>query len=273
MKFADLHLHTRFSDGTLTPQELVSRSKKAGLSAIAVTDHDCVLGIAPAMEAGAQEEIEVIPGIELTAEHKGIEIHMLGYLLDHRCPALTERIKILDKNRVERVHKMTAKLNELGVPLKPEDVFSIAGPGIVGRLHVARALLEKGYTSSVHEAFQKYIGDKGPAYVLGFRFSPQEAIALIKEAGGVPVLAHPYLMHDDELIPEFVACGLMGLEVYYPEHSQGMANYYLETAKKYKLLVTGGSDYHGQIKPGVKLGCIKLDYGFVEKLKEAQNRL
>lgn len=273
MKYCDLHLHTCFSDGTLTPQELVIKSKKAGLSCVAITDHDTTRAIAPAQEQAVESSIEVISGIELTAEHKGIEIHMLGYLLDHNAPALIERIKILDENRVERVHKITEKLRAIGVPLDADEVFKIAEGGTVGRLHIARALKQQGLVATLQEAFQKYIGDKGPAFVLGFRFSPEEAIDLIKRSGGVPVLAHPYLLRNDELIPEFVQYGLMGLEIYYPEHSQGMVNFYLDLAKKYGLLATGGSDYHGEVKPDVKIGCVKINYSLVEKLKEAKAKL
>jgi len=273
VKFADLHLHTCLSDGTLTPQELTRACAKAGLSAMAVTDHDTVAGVGPAMEEAASAGIEVLPGIELTAEYEGIEIHMLGYLFDHNCPELLEKISVLNKNRVERVYKMLHKLKELGVSLEAQKVFDIAAGGIVGRLHVARAMHQVGQVSSVYEAFQKYIGDKGPAYVLGFRFSPKEAIELIKSAGGIPVLAHPYLMRRDELIGEFANLGLMGIEAYYPEHSQGMINYYLDVAKTYGLLVTGGSDYHGEVKPDVKICCLKLDYALVEQLKLAKERL
>ena len=273
MKFADLHLHTCFSDGTLTPQELVGRSIKAGLSAIAITDHDTVAGISPAMEEAAATDLEVLPGIELTAEHEGIEIHMLGYLFDYKNAELLERIAELNKIRVERVYKIINKLKESGLSLDPQKVFDISGGGIVGRLHIARAMAAEGLVANIYEAFQKYIGDKGPAFVLGFRFSPRQAIELIRGAGGVPVLAHPYLMHNDELIPEFVGFGLMGLEAYYPEHSQGMVNFYLDMAKTHGLVVTGGSDFHGAVKPDVKLGCLKLDYKLVEALKLAKEKL
>ena len=273
MKFADLHLHTRYSDGTLTPQELVGRSIGAGLSAIAITDHDTVAGIDSAMEEAAVTGFEVLPGIELTAEYEGIEIHILGYLFDRYCPELLERIADLNKRRVERVYKIIDKLNESGLSLDPQKVFDIASGGIVGRLHIARAMAAEGLVANTYEAFQKYIGDKGPAFILGFRFSPRQAIELIKTAGGVPVLAHPNLMHKDELIPEFVGFGLMGLEAYYPEHSQGMVNFYLDMAKTYGLVVTGGSDYHGAVKPDVKLGCLKLDYKLVEELKLVKEKL
>ena len=182
-------------------------------------------------------------------------------------------MEILKKNRVERIHKIVNKLNELGIALNPQDVFAIARHGTAGRLHVARALEKAGFVGNVFEAFQKYIGDKGPAYVCGFRFSPAEAIKLIKDVGGVPVLAHPCTLNNDELIPKFVDYGIMGLEVYYPEHSQSMINFYLSLCEKYNLLVTGGSDCHGSAKPEVRIGSIKIPYELVEKLKEAKSKL
>ncbi len=270
MKFADLHLHTIFSDGTYTPEELISESKKSGLSAIAVVDHDTVLGIEPATKIANTEDIEVLPGIELSAEYDGLEVHILGYLIDYKREKLIEKLEFLKKNRIERIYKIVDKLKNMDVVLEAESVFALAKYGTVGRLHVARAMVKAGLVHSIAEAFRKYIGDKGPAYVCNFRFSPSDAIKLIKEAGGIPVLAHPYTIMKDELIPEFVDCGLMGLEAYYPEHTQGMTNFYLGLAKKYNLLVTGGSDCHGKAKPEAKIGSVKIPYELVEKLKEVK---
>lgn len=273
MKFADLHLHTVFSDSTYTPEELIREAKLAGLSAIAVVDHDTVSGIEPSIRAGRLKEIEVLSGIEVTAENQGIEIHILGYLIDYRHKGLLEKLAVLKKNRIERVYKITGKLRELGINLQADLVFEIAKEGTCGRLHIARAMQKQGIVSSTSEAFKKYIGDKCPAYVSGFRLSPEEAIKLIKSASGIPVLAHPYTIRDDDLIPQFVDSGLMGLEVYYPEHSQGMVNFYLDLAKKFNLLLTGGSDCHGSLKPDIKVGSVKVDYELVEKLKEAKEKL
>ncbi len=274
LKFADLHLHTVFSDGTLTCEELVSRAGIAGLSAIAIVDHDSVAGFAQAQEAGLKNSVEVLSGVELTAEYEGMEIHVLGYLFDCTYPPLLEKLESLKKNRVERIYRICDKLKkEMDVVLDPDSVFSLAKKGTVGRLHVARAMVNVGLVNSVYEAFYKYIGDRCPGYVSGFKLTPSEAINLIKRSGGIPVLAHPYTLRRDELIPEFVKMGLMGLEVYYSEHSQGMVNFYLDLARKYDLLVTGGSDFHGDAKPDVKLGLVKIPYELVEKLKDAQKLL
>lgn len=274
MRYADLHLHTVFSDGTYSPAELISAGAGAGLAAIAVVDHDSVGGIALTMEEGARSGIEVIPGIELTAEEEGCEIHILGYLIDYASQPLLEKLEVLKRNRIERIYKILEKLKDkMGVTLRPEAVFGIAAKGTVGRLHVAQAMVREKIVGSVFEAFKKYIGDKSPAYVLGFRFSPREAICLVREAKGIAVLAHPYSLGRDDFIPRFVKDGLMGIEVYYPEHTPGMTSFYLEAAKKYGLLVTGGSDCHGSAKPEVRIGSVKIPYELVEKLKDAKSKL
>lgn len=271
MKFADLHLHTIFSDGSYTPEELLSQSLKSGLSTIAIVDHDTVEAIAPAIEISGKQGIEVLSGIELSAEYDGLEIHILGYLIDYHNEKLRQKLEFLKSNRVERIYKITDKLKEIGLDLKPDTVFDIAKQGTVGRLHVARAMLKAGLVSSIPQAFGKYIGDKSPAYVCNFKFSPFDAIRLIRNTGGIPVLAHPYILNRDDLILKFIDYGLMGLEAYYPEHTKTMVNHYLTLAKKYNLLVTGGSDCHGDAKPEIKIGSIKIPYELVEKLKEARD--
>ena len=268
MRYADLHVHSSESDGTLTPRQLVKESLTRGLSAIALVDHDTVGGIPEAMAAAQGTNLEVIAGIELTSQYEKQEIHILGYFLDCQDKALLEKLKLVQLNRIERVYKIVNNLEEQGVKLNAQVVFDISGKGTVGRMHIARALLKEGWVTTTAEAFRKYIGDKSPAYVLGFSLSPAEAINLIKGAGGVAVLAHPYMLHNDELITEFAGYGLQGIEVYYPEHSQSMVNFYLDLAKKLNLLVTGGSDFHGSVKPEIKLGTIKIPIELVEKLRQ-----
>lgn len=271
MKFADLHLHTVFSDGTYTPEELVEKALKQELCAVAIVDHDTVGGILPTLDAAAGHNLEILPGIELTAEYNGIEVHILGYLIDYQRKSLKEKLDRLKQNRIARIYKITEKLRSLGIKLNPETVFALAKAGTVGRLHVARAMVQERLAGSIFEVFQKYIGDKSPAYVCGFRFSPPEAINLIKDVGGIPVLAHPYSLNNTGLIVEFINYGLQGLEVYYPEHTSAKVNFYLGLAKQYNLLVTGGSDCHGAAKPEVKIGSVKIPYQLVEKLKQAKN--
>jgi hypothetical protein len=273
VKFADLHLHTAASDGTYTPDELVAKALAAGLSCIALTDHDTVEALEEAIRLGNQRGLEVLPGIELSAEYESQEVHILGYLLDYKSPPFLKQLEVLKANRIKRVHRIVEKLNKIGIGLNAQDVFNISGQATPGRLHIARALVKSGLVKSIFEVFNKYIGDKGPAYSLGFRFTPEEAIKFIRDAGGLPVLAHPYILRNDKLIPEFARLGLMGLEVYYPEHSQGETNFYLNLAKEYNLLATGGSDCHGKAKPEVRIGSLKIPYELVEKLKAAKEGL
>lgn len=266
-KLADLHLHTHFSDGTFSPEQLVEEAKKASLSAIAVTDHDCVLGINPAKDA-ANGALEIIPGIELSAEIDSNEIHILGYFIDQNFPPLVTELVKINEIRRNRIYDILDKLRKLGIDLDPQDVFNIAGRGSVSRLHIARAMFNRGVISNIYEAFARYIGNDGPAYVGNFSLTPKEAIQLILAAKGVPVLAHPHNSSCDELIPGFVRVGLKGLEVYYPEYSEVITRYYLQIANKYGLLVTGGSDCHGDAKPDVKVGKVSIPYELVEKLKQ-----
>jgi len=270
MRFADLHLHTNFSDGSFSPEELIKALADTDISCIAVADHDTVMGIRPALEEAKSTGIEVLPAIELTAEYETSEIHILGYLIDCENKDLLATTALLKQNRIERIYKMVEKLKKMGLDLEAEAVFSFTKEGTVGRLHVARAMLGAGFVNSVSEAFEKYIGDKKPGYVLGFKLSPREAIDLIKNAGGIPVLAHPYTVSREDVISQIIECGVMGLEAYYPEHMHGMTDFYLELAKEKNLLVTGGSDFHGASKPLLQLGVFKIPYELVERLKAAK---
>jgi len=273
MNCADLHLHTDFSDGTSTPRELILEAAKAGLSAISITDHDTVDAVSFSIEFAQGYNIEVIPGVELSTEYQGLEVHILGYLVDHGNQMLQEKLAFLRNSRIERIYKMVEQLRKVGLKLGAQDIFNFSRGSTIGRMHVAQAMVKNGLVASTREAFQKYIGNKRPGYVLGFKLSPAEAIKLIKDTGGIPVLAHPYSLNNDMLIPELVKCGLMGLEVYYPEHSQSMINFYSDLSVKFNLLVTGGSDFHGGVKPEVKMGVMKIPYELVERLKEAKANL
>ena len=270
MKYADLHVHTASSDGTYTSAQLVKEGISRGISALAIVDHDTTEALAEAIAQAQGSSLEIIPGIELTAQHQNQEIHILGYFLDYLNADLLEQLKLIQLNRVERVYKIIENLQEMGLKLDPATVFGISGKATVGRMHIARALVKDGLVGSTAEAFRKYIGDKSPAYVLGFRLGVPEAIKLIQAAGGVAVLAHPYMLHNDALITEFAGYGLEGIEVHYPEHSQSMVNFYLDLAKKLNLLVTGGTDFHGSAKPEIKLGMIKIPMELVEKLRLAK---
>lgn len=269
MQYADLHIHTNFSDGTFSPAEVILLAKKSGIDCISITDHDTLKAYASSYPA---EGIEIIPGIELSAEIDNTEAHILGYGIEIQERWFQEKLAELCQNRLKRMDEMCRKLNVLGIPVKVDEVLAFAGNSCVGRLHLARTLAKKGFVSSPQAAFNKYIADGGPAYVSKFGLKPQEAIALVLEVKGIPVLAHPYSLANQNLIPEFVKAGLMGLEVFYPEHRPSHIEHYQKLAQEYGLLITGGSDCHGQAKPEIKLGMTKIHYALVEKLKDARRK-
>jgi predicted metal-dependent phosphoesterase TrpH len=260
-------LHTSFSDGTYTPEELAAQGKRHGLAAMSLTDHDTVEGCARMAAACEAESIEFITGTELTAEMRGNELHLLGYGVDvenQKLLAETARYQLVRQNRIR---EMVARLNQLGVPLEPDAVFTLASCRAPGRPHVARALVQAGLCGSLDEAFERYLKVNRPAWVPKFKVSALEAIALIHQAGGVAVMAHPGLNRTDEVIPEMVAAGLDGLECFHSKHSTGAANHYQQMAAKYGLLVTGGSDCHGNNKGKPLIGTVKIPYLHVEQLK------
>jgi hypothetical protein len=270
MKFADLHLHTHFSDGTFTPEELVERARNLGFAAIALTDHDTVEGCARAAAACAVAQMTFVAGAELTAEFEDTEVHIIGYLLETDNPVLLEKIGKFQNVRQNRIREMVAALNKLGLPLKAETVFALANCKSPGRPHVARALVKENLVSSLDAAFEKYLKKGRPAWVPKSKMSALEAIELIHQAGGLAVMAHPGLNRTDDVIPDIVAAGLDGIECFHTKHSTAMSDRYLQIADKYHLLITGGSDCHGFSKLKPLIGTVKLPYDHVEKLFAAQ---
>lgn len=266
---ADLHIHTFYSDSTSSPEDVVKRSLEAGLSAIAITDHDTLEGIQPTLEAAKGKSLEVITGIELSSEIHGKEVHILGYLFDGTNKMMLEQLHSFQKTRVERMKKMIVKLDELGIKgINLEEVCALTQSQAVGRPHLASILVKKGKVLNTKEAFDKYLAEGAPAYVPKQEQSPFEVIALINEAGGLAVLAHPMLTGLDELIPSFVKAGLGGLEVYYPNCTQTVVQYYENIAKKHNICLTGGSDDHGKAKNYTAIGRVKIPYELIEKMKE-----
>ena len=273
MKFADLHLHTQFSDGTFTPEELVLRAQNAGLACIALTDHDTVEGCARAAAACAAVKMDFITGAELTAEHEDTEVHILGYFLDTQNKMLLERIGKFQAVRQNRITEMCAALNKLGIPLKAESVFALANCRSPGRPHVARALVKEKLIGNLDEAFEKYLKKGRPAWVPKTKMSALEGVELIHQAGGLAVMAHPGLNRTDDIIPDLVAAGLDGIECFHTKHTTVMSERYLMIAEKHRLLVTGGSDCHGFSKLKPLIGTVKLPYEHVQRLYAAkQNR-
>ncbi len=269
MKFADLHLHTQFSDGTFTPEELVLQAQKNGLSCIALTDHDTVEGCARAATACEAVKMDFITGAELTAEHEDIEVHILGYFLDINDAKFLARIAQFQTVRQNRIREMVAALNRLGIQLRAEAVFELANCRSPGRPHVARALVKEKLIGSLDEAFDRYLKKGRPAWVPKSKMSALEAVDLIHGAGGLAVIAHPGLNRTDDIIPQLVSAGMDGIECFHTKHSTVMSERYLEYADKYRLLVTGGSDCHGYSKARPLIGTVRLPYDHIEKLKAA----
>ncbi len=269
----DLHTHTTASDGSLTPYELVKLAKDNGFSAIAVTDHDTVDSIPQAMQAGEELGIEVIPGIELSCNFAR-ELHMIGLFVNPNDPPLAKKLKELAKNREIRNLKTLEILNSLGIPITVEEVKKIATGNIWGRAHFAKILCDKGYVSSVKEGFQKYLGHGRVAHVNEDRIEPEEAISLIREAGGIPILAHMhYLKLSDselkELLIRFQKSGLLGAEVIYTEYTPQQTKLYTELVEQLGLLKSGGSDFHGAMKPQIPLdpNHLRIPYSFLKEIK------
>jgi len=247
MSKVDLHIHTTASDGRFSPAEIVRKSAELGLSVIAISDHDTVNGIAEALAAAeAYPQLTVIPAVEINTDIPQGEAHILGYFIDFTDRELNTALEYLRDSRLRRAEKMIAKLDKLGVHIKWERVQEIAGDGTVGRPHLAQALLEKGYITSNQEAFTRYIGKDGPAYVEREKITPTGAVELILHANGLPVLAHPFTIDDPEtMIIELKRAGLVGIETYYKDYDTSQIAELVRLAGKYNLITTGGTDYHG----------------------------
>lgn len=257
----DLHLHTTASDGKLNPKELVYQAALLGLVVIAITDHDTVGGILPALEAAKDfPQLRVIPGVEISTElHEG-EAHILGYFINYNHTHLNNMLHEIQTVRFERAKKMVNKLNNMNINIKWEIVQEIAGEGSVGRPHIAQALVKAGYILTLREAFNKYIGRECPSYVPRKKVTPTEAIELIVDANGLPVLAHPAdIKNLDSFVATLKEAGLKGMEIYYNGYSSNTIDHLLNLAHKHSLVISGGSDYHGlDDSAGTNLGSVNI---------------
>ena len=281
MSRLDFHLHTTHSDGSCTPAEVIALAAKAGVTALAITDHDITTGLPEATAAGKDRGIEIIPGIEISSLLGGSELHMLGYFLDYQDARLNERLMRLRESRHRRNPKIIERLQAAGIDITYDEVRALAGTDSVGRPHIARVLMEKGVVSSAKEAFDQWLADGRPAYVARELPTPAEAIHWIKEAKGLAVLAHPTWVKITEgtltdLVRTLKADGLDGVEVHYSTHSPRQTRDYLALATQQGLLVTGGSDFHGLTKPdievGIGKGSLHVPNSLLDKMKTAVAR-
>ncbi|MBN1130504.1 MAG: PHP domain-containing protein [Chitinispirillaceae bacterium] len=266
-RYVDLHIHTIHSDGTSTVQEVLEAASRKGLAAVAITDHDCIDAYPAAIELGSQMGVEVVPGVELSSEIEGADIHILGYYIDFTDPTLNRILQEMKEARFQRARKMIENLNRQGVDLRFETVLAIAGVGAIGRPHIAAAMLREELVYSFREAFEKYLGYGLPAYVEKYKMRPRDVFDLIKGAGGIPILAHPGVTRVDERIKEFIDDGVMGLEAYHTEHSAAYQQQYIKIARKYGLAITGGSDFHNANHNKSEIGIPRVPYGTVKSLK------
>ena len=278
--YIDLHTHSTASDGSFSPTELVKLAKEMGLRALALTDHDTIEGLEEFIKTGKELDLETVPGTELSAYFEKGTLHILGYFIDFHSQKLKDRLKKLQEARAERNPKIVKKLQALGIPITYEEVVAISGGGQIGRPHFAKLLLQKGIVKTFDEAFERFLKKGAPAYVEKDKIFPRECLEIILEAGGIPVLAHPFTLHlENDALEAFVKqlkdWGLRGIEAYYTEHTPAQTAFYLKLAEKYGLCVTGGSDFHGKNKPEIKLGLgygnLRVPYRLLERLKEVKN--
>lgn len=274
----DLHLHTTASDGLLDPPALVAEAQRRDVSVLSVTDHDTVAGLDPAADAARRRGIRFVPGIEISTTSAGQEIHILGYFLDPRDGALLSFLEGTRAARIGRLRAIAAKLRDLGIVVDVEPLLASGKPGTVGRPHLARALVREGYVGSFDEAFDLYLAQGRPAYVERPDVAPARAIEVIAAARGIPVLAHPGLYQADGIIPSLVDHGLRGVEVYHAQHTPADIVEYRRVAARFDLLVTGGSDFHGDAGIGAgaggpTIGTPSLPAADFERLQRAAERL
>jgi len=269
----DLHAHTVFSDGLFTPEKLVTEAARLKLTAVAITDHDAVGGIDRAIAAGRQLQVEVVPGVEMSCNASGVDVHILAYYIDYQNPAVLEFFEVVRRKRAERAEKMVAKMKELGVNISFDRVRALAQDAATGRPHVAQALVEAGAVRTVEEAFQRYIGYDGPAYFPKMQLTPKEAMEFIHRHGGIAVIAHPGTYHNDGAVYSAIAVGADGIEVWHPDHAPRNTDHYREVATKNGLIMTGGSDCHGGRKQGkIFLGSVTVPYSCLQDVKNLRDK-
>lgn len=273
MKYVDLHVHTTASDGSFPPAAVVELAKTAGYAAIAVTDHDNTGGLPEAAAAGAKLGVEIVPGIELSTEYAGGEVHILGYFIDPAADSLSDLLETALLHREERNTRICAVLRAAGVDVTMEELREKFPGAVLGRPHIGQVMAEKGYVTDVKQAFRDYLGRGARCYVPKVNMPMERAIDRILRAGGLPVLAHPYQYELGDaglrtLIEMAMGCGVVGMECVYSKYDEAQTAALLALAAEYGLLPTGGSDFHGASKPNISIGTTKAPYAYLEGLKE-----
>lgn len=279
----DLHVHTTASDGSLSPAEIVKLAKKVGISVIGVTDHDTTAGNQEALDEGERLGVKVIPGVELSIDGFKGTVHILGYFKGKEWIALEDRLSRVKDGREERNKEICNRLRSLGFDIEYKDLIKVAGSNIVGRPHIAKVLVDKGVASNMQDAFRRYLGKGKAAYVDRYRLTAKEAISFIREAVGVSVLAHPATIkfdrrtNLDSMVKNLMEFGLEGIEAFSVEHRKEQTKNYMSLAKNFGLIITGGTDFHGDLRPGVEIGIghgkLDVPYSSYENLRDRLNRL
>lgn len=271
-KKADLHIHTIYSDGTFSPRDAVESARLKGLSAVAITDHDITDGIEEALKAGAKIGIEVIPGIELSCDYNGCEVHILGFYINWENRHFQDKLKIFQKARERRAVHILSKLKMVGIKMDEQMLFSQANIGSISRIHFARVLIKMGEAKDIKDAFQKYLVEGKPAFVRKLRITPEDALSMIHRVGGISVVAHPVFGGGRKsFLKKLKRLGLAGVEAYHPGQPPQITKKILKFADELNLIITGGSDSHGEEKSEDPIGSVKIDYSFVDKLKAEKN--
>ncbi len=270
-EYADLHLHSNYSDGRFSPKELINKSCLLGLQAIAIVDHDDISAVPEAIKYGKEKGIEVLTGVELSIFYQNYDLHILAYCFDYQNSELVKYLNFFKQERINRACKIVQNLNKLGMPISIEEVLENAGHGSIGRPHIADILVNRGFVYSFQEAFNKFLGDGKPANVEKYKIDLENAVALVKAAGGVCAVAHPGMRLKDEDLLILVKSGLDGIEVIHPKHSETQIRNYMEIAKNNNLLITGGSDFHDGRNGEEALGKFNIPYKAVTDMKELAN--
>lgn len=277
--YVDLHIHTTYSDGSFTPEEVVRYAHKVGISAISITDHDIVDAIPLALIEGEKLGIEVIPGVELSCEinnSRTDEMHILGYFINWENVQFRKSLDLFRTKRKQRAYQILEKLRKFNIFLDEKQLFDVAGSGSIGRLHFAKVMIEEGFANSIGEVFNRFLAYGKPAYVPKMKIKPEEAIQMILSAGGIPVLAHPYYGHysDKNLLKGLVNSGLQGIEVWHSRHPETAVKIFTDIANEMGLVATGGSDCHGMFEDQPEiLGSVKVPYSAVVELRKLKEKI